>query len=208
MSFDIYNQATWDPNYMVASGQEVLKNKAMGAIGNMIGDIKELKVRLESQVQETKEYNIAQQLMKNNFELYFMMNISYEYPNEKFAETLGAVNAILEMWKNVQNRHASWREIAAKINELKEFMPDKKRGGYFYTSNEHIKNAERLNTIKVCGNVVWTNYLRQEERVTFWRDKAEEYRKQYDGCSCDCCDDDCENDSEDDCDCSDDSVNE
>jgi hypothetical protein len=152
MKFDIFDDSTWKLD--VIDQERVLTNKAIGSIGQLIGEIKELKSKIEKAIyaNDNKEFSIAKQLKAKYPDAYTQMAIECAYPDNETKNMIDLIDQVLSFWKDVQGREQNWRSMAPSLEKLKPFLKE----DYY---NNVAKNIDNLASIKVIGNDAWKAYL-------------------------------------------------
>jgi hypothetical protein len=174
--FDIFN-----PNSFVIAAfdpEEKLRNSAMGAIGNRIRDLKDLKKKIEDRAQTNgevnSEYQIAENLKERNLSAYKIMEIFYELSDEKVEKTFNSINKILTIWADKENRTSNWRQILSLFKDLEPYF--KNKHSFYDTTDSKINE---LVSIKVFGNEAWKVYLRSCQQVESLRKQNQKIREGY-----------------------------
>lgn len=157
--FNIYDETTW-AHSILFDLEGAIKNKAMGAISQKIGVIRELKDKLESYLassnvfdnENNEAYTIARHLIASNKEAAKIMEIIIHYPNEKIANLISNIDNILFFWKDdTVSRELNWKLVLPYLKELRPFIDN----DYTFTTDECFKN---LCDCKVTGNEAWEEY--------------------------------------------------
>ena len=154
MKFDVFNKDTWIAEKYI-DPTEVINNKAVGHIGQMIRPIRELKETLikKSELDKQTEYQIAIDLENLNPAAFKLMNINYIFPENKINPILCAIDIVLSFWAVKDNREeGGWRTILPQLEILKPYI---KESSKFFDSNVPV---EELSKIEVHGNAAWEAY--------------------------------------------------
>lgn len=148
--FDPFNESTWKLNN--ADVEEQLANKAVGAIGQKIHLIRELKASLEKKfdAEDQFEYWLAKNLEQRNPKVYKLMGIIVDVPDADIKKLLHSIDTVLDMWKDVSNRRSNWRQM---IPYLKDIAPLMDKNSLKYNEVKGLISA------KIIGNDIWEEYL-------------------------------------------------
>jgi len=163
--FDIFNEDTWQPE--AVSIETAIRNKALGAIGQMVHQLRMLKTKLEdlNKLSNNEAYQIAENIRLRCPDVYKLMDIKVVHSGGKIAEALQNVNKVLEFWKDTESRAANWRSLLPILQQLKPYLDTSNRWDYEKVFQELIDTT-------VTGNAAWDLHLVIAKQVT-------EYRKRY-----------------------------
>jgi hypothetical protein len=163
--FDIFNKSSWTVE--ITDREKTITNKAVGRIGQMISEIRDLRANIEKthKTFEQTDYSIAQKLLTSNSEAYRLMQISYETTDNQVTNILTTIDEILTFWSDKTKREHNWRCILPKLQELQPYL-----SGGIYGKIYAKEEIEKLVTIKVSGNKAWDAYLNQAKETAKWYD--------------------------------------
>lgn len=147
MKFDIFNENTWLPEAVNIEKQ--IRNKALGSIGQMVYQLRQLKEKLEkhNHMDTNEELQIASRLKPDT---YRIMQIEIIHSGGQIANTLQNINKVLDFWKDTSARELNWRGILPTLTQIKPYLD----------GNNYDEDLYReLVTTKVTGNAAWEAYL-------------------------------------------------
>lgn len=163
--FDLFNKNTWAQS--VADEETIIKNKALGSMGQKIPIIRLLREDLANlKTTDFVEYNFAQDLFHHNREAFDIMEITWEYPKDRISKTIQIIDKILTYWKDQDLREAEWKNIIPLFQELEPYIKDTNR----------LKSTTELTKIKVSGNKAWEAYIEKAISNKYWQEEHEELR--------------------------------
>ena len=150
MKFNLFDETTWAGDLT----SKLLLSKVQSTIGNKVGELKLLKSEINNKFSNINyEYNIAENLKKSNFEVYKIMDIRYEYPDNNVLDILNTINQIISMWQDriTKSESINYKHIISLIQKI----------------DSHIRNvgADLLDT-KVNGNLAWDMYLSNIKEIS------------------------------------------
>ena len=136
MKFDIFNERTWAPE--TVNVEKLIRNKALGSIGQMVCQLRFLKAKLEkhNHIDTNEELQIASRLKPDT---YRIMQIEIIHSGGQIADTLQNINKVLDFWKDTSARELNWRGILPTLTQIKPYLDG--------------------NNYKVTGNAAWEAYL-------------------------------------------------
>lgn len=175
MKFDIYNRQTWNDTEVV-DAETRLANRAVGAMGQKIPELRKLKVKLEEKVCKTnKAYDVATSLEINNPKAFKLMEVKYTYPDQ--TRMITAINTILNYWSKSDTqltKQAGWRHMVSYFDVLKPLL----------TATDHQSKTDRLvedySTTKVSGNAAWDAFLTVRVSLDEFMSSAQKRIVRYD----------------------------
>lgn len=175
MKFDIFDKSSWTTTPL-ENPEKKLLDKALGAIGQKIHELKLLqeKIRKKVSLEDQIDYQIAINVAENNFEAAKQMEIKIEFPDVQIANVIDKVNWIIEAWKDKNNRASRWQELANKLQELQPYL-DKDMRPYI---DDHAKYTNNLLSVKVHGNEAWHIYLEARKCEIELRERINDLLKQ------------------------------
>ena len=156
--FNIYDETTW-AHSILFDLEGAIKNKAMGAIGQKIGIIREVKDKIENYLassdafdnKDNDRYIIARHLMSHNMEAAIVMDIAIHYKNQKIATLMNNIDTVLTFWKDTVSREINWKLILPYLKELKPFIDESNS----FDIDESLKT---YCAPVVTGNEAWEEY--------------------------------------------------
>lgn len=172
MKFNLFDESTWATATQLEI-EDRITNKALGAIGQKIHEMRQLRETLTSKIrelikskEESEAYVIASELMKSDPEAAKLMDVEIVYDKIEVANIIQIIDKTLEFWKDTEVRRYKWRELLPDLKKLEPYLPNK--NGFFGP----YENLESLAGPKVTGNKAWECYLGAESRFRY-------YHKQY-----------------------------
>jgi hypothetical protein len=170
--FNIYDESSWSAS--ATPTQKDIDNRAIGAIGNRIGEIYALKRKLENPSLNNEDYNIAEELRKFNKTAYDLMEISYKFPDAEVAKLLSITIQIENIWKNYEQKWLRWREVLPLIKEIEPYLRS-------YRNATIIDDAMKdLTKTQVLGNEAWAVYLSSVKRANMLSDSYTRVKDELD----------------------------
>lgn len=166
MKFDLFNESTW-LHHTHQQIEDIITNKALGAIGQKIHEMRMLRERLTSGIkdlikskEESDAYIIASELMKSNPEAAKLMGVEIVYDKIEVANIIQIIDKTLEFWKDTEARRYRWRELLPDLKQLEPYLPSKHAVSYY--GHDMQKSLAALAGPKVTGNKAWECYLNAE----------------------------------------------
>lgn len=162
--FDLFNPTTW--HAAPVDVEALITNKAVGAIGQKVNELRELKERLlrANKQQKNSDYDIVTALKNSNPDAYECMGIRIAYPADAIGTLMTDIDFILNAWnrKRQDERRQIWRSLVPVFERIKPYL-DGNRGDY-YDRRQGQEALEAVCTIKVEGNPAWDVYLAEVKR--------------------------------------------
>jgi hypothetical protein len=180
MKFNIFDQTTWQaaqPSLKVV--EEQITNKALGAIGQKIYELRQLKEKIEIVFKtgrpSTDSYRIATELLDHSSAAAKQMQIEIIYTHVECARVIDNINKVLEAWKDNEARKHSWRNLIPLLKELEPYLTGSGRPHFYNRSID--EKVKELIEVKVKGNEAWEVYLASERRAASYKEKFETLQK-------------------------------
>ena len=165
MKFDIFDERTWelpqeDPYIKI-------RNKALGAMGQKISQLRLLKNALHDQHKFGKTYEYAERLKAANPAAYQIMQVSYVFPDAEIADLMKTIDSILDAWSDVKSREENWKSIIPYFKKLQPFLDNN-----YYTMKSTV---DKILEVKVVGNAAWDVYLSECKSDDYWHGRCQEF---------------------------------
>jgi hypothetical protein len=176
MKFDIFNESTWTAATQLEI-EDRITNKALGAIGQKIHEMRMLRERLTSGIrelikskEESEAYIIASELLQSNPEAAKEMNVEISYDKVEVKNIIQIIDKTLEFWKDTEARRYRWRELLPELKQLEPYLPSK-NGAFSYYHRDMQESLAALAGPKVTGNKAWECYLNAETARRYFHAK-------------------------------------
>lgn len=152
MTFNIFNKNTWSQEEKCKCNLR-LEGKAIGAIGNIIPKIRDLKkvIYQGTRCDTNLEYQIAQHLKNDDPSAHHLMGITYTYPNDDVKFVINNIDELLTLWAT-HDKSSVWRRSADLLLKLEPYLSE----------TQAKDNVFDLTQIKVQGNAAWYVYLKSQ----------------------------------------------
>ncbi len=176
MKFNLFDESTWERSIVKIDVQQAITNKALGAIGQKINAIRDLREKLlkTSSGIDNKELQMALDLKASNPEAFRIMDIEIIYPNNEISLLIQDCSFIIDFWaaNDTSGRALGWRNILPSLKRLEPYL----EGDFFKTSSQRF---EQLITIKVTGNAAWAVFYVTESNNKYYRLKVTQLQKEF-----------------------------
>jgi len=184
--FDVFNSSTWVLEEQ--SLEEKLANKAQGAIGQKLNELRALKEKIEKLLknkEKSEDWQIASELLDTNKAAFDIMQISFEFPDKKIGMIFTIIAKIEEIWKDQIGRKYQWRKVVELMAPLQPYLEDK---SYYHTAEAAL---QFITSVQVSGNSAWEAYLSVAKDEKKYRKEYISSRADYNDECCDENDDGC-----------------
>lgn len=164
MKFNLFDESTWRPS-VVVDAEKAIANKAMGAIGQTVSELRFLKQKLQEDLQlsDDDDYVIARQLKNENPEAFALMQVEIQHSDGQVAEIIKDIDFILDSWADKEGRESNWKNLLPALKRLQPYLNT--RNNYLH----HPHNINEVRQITVKGNAAWTVFLATRKREEMWR---------------------------------------
>lgn len=170
--FDVFNSHTWDDVPVLTPRETLIANRAVGAIGQKIHELKDIYRILDgvSQKESSPDYVIAERLRLSNPEAYKIMDVGLEYSSAKVFHHRAIINSIFQIWGTPigfhhrsssdeiasmpSTRASNWRRVALLLNDIKDVYDE-----YHKNPRNFLDKMNGVSSVKVSGNAAWKVYL-------------------------------------------------
>jgi hypothetical protein len=133
-----------------------LKSMFLGTLSSEIGALKNFRrTLLEVPNMSNEDFIIAENLKNSNYSAYKIMEVEYEYHNDKAHELIKDIDFILHSWNDKEKR---WLEYPDVLRRIAPYFKEK-------------ENIDNVLSVKVHGNSAWKLYLANEKQNKTLRDE-------------------------------------
>lgn len=156
--FNLFDESTWR-TAVVVDIEKSITNKAVGAIGQIVHELRKIKQTLTTAPKyDQEDYVIARALKDINPEAYNIMQIEIIYSDEKVSDIIRDIDFIIDSWQDKEWRESNWKQLLPALNRLAPFLQKPQYG------RSHYSPLTKLVNITVKGNAAWVAYRDIEKR--------------------------------------------
>lgn len=159
--FNIFNESTWTPVLKEENIEATITRKALGSIGQLVGEMRLVKSKLQMFHEKEKEadFLIAQDLFNENPEAFKLMEVVIKYPDNLIGDVLRDIDFITTVWANKTEREKNWRGLLPAIKRLEPYLHNSNPTMYYDFKTE------------ISGNAAWDVYCASQTRLAIVRKK-------------------------------------